>query len=390
MKKLLVTVLVLVAAVIFTAALLFFKRSEPIPAGTVSAARLEAGPYRVAVSDYVITDTSRPTDANGAYGGSPHRELPIKVWQPQLADGKMPATSGGFPLLLYSHGFSGTKDDPAYLARFLASHGYILVAMDFPLTNLHAPGGPAVLDVVNQPGDISFVLDTMLDWNRDPDRVWYRQIDPGRIGLIGHSLGGMTTVLATYHPRLLDPRIAAAVSLAGPLEMFGRQLFAPFDLPFLMLASDADPMVDYHKNAAVLLCRVNNAVLVTLHRASHTGFTDQASYLRFLDNPDRLGCWMVAKKVNEETPMEDMPLYRLLGSEREGILRAPPEGICLDTLETAMPVGRQHDLTQLAVLAFLETAFGATAEIRQQNRHYLQTILAREIDGAQVDGNTAQ
>ena len=389
LKKLLLGILALAAATAVVVAVLVYLHSDPIPAGTDSAARLASGPYRVAVHEHTLTDTSRPTDANGTYPGAASRQLPIKVWQPQRDSGAMPGTSGGFPLLVYSHGFSGTRDDPQYLARFLASHGYVLVAMDFPLTNLHAPDGPAVMDVINQPGDVSFVIDTLLDWNTDPDSVLYRQLDPERIALIGHSLGGMTTVLATYQPRLRDPRVAAAVSLAGPLEMFGRQLFAPYDTPFLMLASDTDPMVDYHKNAGVLLQRVNHSVLVSLHRASHTGFTDQARYLRFLDNPDRLGCAMVATAVNEETPMEDMPLYDLLGSEQEGILRAPPEGICLGKLEPAMPVGRQHDLTKLAVQAFLGAVFDAAIESRQRDEQYLRATLPREIDAVRVAGDLA-
>jgi predicted dienelactone hydrolase len=89
------------------------------------------------------------------------------------------------------------------------------------------------MDVINQPADISFVIDTLLSWNDKRGELLHRRIDPARIALIGHSLGGMTTTLAAYHPRLRDQRVAAAVSLAGPLEMFGRQLFEAHDIPFL-------------------------------------------------------------------------------------------------------------------------------------------------------------
>lgn len=374
----------LLFAIVALALLFFAKLSDPIATGTISAARLEAGPYPVMVSELEISDNSRPTDANGDYAGSPVRQLAIKIWQPELDAGQFAAAASGLPLVVYSHGFSGTMDDPLYLAEFLASYGYILVSMDFPLTNLGAPGGPMVMDVINQPADISYVIDTLLGWNNDRHHPFYQRIDPERIGLVGHSLGGMTTVLASYHPRLRDQRVAAAVSLAGPMEMFGSQLFAPYDFPFLMVASDIDPMVEYHNNAGVVTDRVNNSVLVTLERSSHTGYTDQAKYLRFLDNPDSLGCWVVAKTVNEETPLDDMPLYRLLGSEQEGFLRVPPGRICLAKLEAAMSVRRQHDLTTLAVYAFLEAAFATTAEDRQQHSHYLLTTLAGEMSDVRV------
>ena len=87
--------------------------------------------------------------------------------------------------------------------------------------------------------------------------------------------------------------------------------------------------------------------------------------------------------------MEDMPLYDLLGSEQEGILRAPPEGICLGKLEPAMPVGRQHDLTKLAVQAFLGAVFDAAIESRQRDEQYLRATLPREIDAVRVAGDLA-
>jgi len=35
-----------------------------------------------------------------------------------------------------------------YLAEHLASHWYVVVSADYPLTHLQAPGGPNYLDVV--------------------------------------------------------------------------------------------------------------------------------------------------------------------------------------------------------------------------------------------------
>lgn len=379
--KLLVICLVLA---IGAAGLLIVKRpSMPIPSGTQSIARLEPGPHAVTISDLTLVDKSRPTDTNGDFAGSAVRELAIKIWQPQK-DERSLKLSGPFPLVVFSHGLAGSRNNAAYLGDFLASHGYILVAMDFPLTKLFAPGGPNVLDMVNQPEDISFIIDTLLASNEQPNHSLYRQIDATRIGLIGHSLGGMTTTLTAYHPRLRDPRVSAAISLAGPLEMFGRRMFQAYDTPFMLIASDADPMVDYRKNAAVLTSRINNAVLVTLHKASHSGFTGEGVYLSLLDNPDSIGCWTVADTVNEATSTQDMSLYKLFGSEDEGFLRVPPGKICQQALGTAMPVKRQHELTTLAVHAFLEAALRTANPLAGEHWDYLTNTLPAEIADVKI------
>lgn len=366
------------------AGLLIVKRpSMPIPSDTQSAARLNPGPLAVAVSEFTLTDNSRPTEPNQDFAGAAIRELAIKMWQPQQNE-EDPKLNPPYPLLVFSHGLAGSRNNATYLGEFLASHGYILVAMDFPLTKLFAPGGPNVLDMVNQPADITFIIDALLAANEQPSHALYHQIDATRIGLIGHSLGGMTTTLATYHPRLRDPRVSAAISLAGPLEMFGRQLFAAHNTPFMLIASDTDPMVDYNKNAAVLASRINNAMLVTLHNASHSGFTAEGTYLSLLDNPDSIGCWTVADTVNEATPTQDMPLYKLFGSEDEGFLRVPPGKICQQALGTAMPVKRQHELTLLAVHAFLEATLRAPKPLAGKHWDYLTTTLPAEIADVKI------
>ena len=80
----------------------------------------------------------------------------------------------------------------------------MVVAGNFPLTHRAAPGGPQILDVVNQPGDVSHLIDVMLGVNGQ-QRVLDLEIDPDRVALVGVSLGGLTATLAGYHPRLRDP-----------------------------------------------------------------------------------------------------------------------------------------------------------------------------------------
>lgn len=238
----------------------------PLPQASASAELLAPGSWQVRTKELDLVDSARPTDTNGDFPGAPERRLHTRVWYP-VGAGDAALAHEALPLIVYSHGFMGNSTEPGYLAEYLASHGYVIVAADFPLTHTEAPGGPNVFDVMNQPGDLSFLIDTLLAWNEDPHSDFHGRIDPRRIGIAGLSLGGMTTTLAAYHPRVRDPRIRAAASIAGPFELFGRAFFAGSQLPFMMLAGDIDAMVPYGGNALPVLERVNNAWLVTVEAA---------------------------------------------------------------------------------------------------------------------------
>ena len=364
---------------------LAWKLAEPppMPAGSAGAALLAPGPWAAGREQRELVDTSRPTDANGDFGGAPARTLPTRVWFPAAPDGKgLP--QGPFPLIVYSHGFFSSGAESAYLAEYLASHGYVVVAADFPLTNMRAPGGANVFDVMNQPGDVSFLIDTLLTWNADPVSPFHDRIDAGRIGIAGLSLGGMTTELAAYHPRVRDPRVKAAVSIAGPLQLFGRAFFAGSTLPFMMVAGDIDAMVPYAENARPVVERVNNAWLVSLAGGSHTGFADPASLLRWFDNADSIGCFFIRGKAPEAS--DDTSFYDRIGSVEEGVLRNMDDRLCrMDPLPEAMSPLLQHRITMLAVRSFFESVFNPDAPEQARYRDYLQTGLARDFPAVTVE-----
>ena len=194
--------------------------------------------------------------------------------------------------------------------------------------------------------------------------------------------------MAAYHPRFRDPRVAAAISLAGPLEMFDRSLFQNMDLPFMMVAGDIDAMVSYDKNGALIPERVNNSHLVTIGKASHTGFIDQARWLVPLANADSLGCMIVGDRVNEALESTSAQLFPLLGTAAEGIIHMPPARICqLDPLPIALSPLRQQTITKLAVLSFLESAFSPDAENRKANTQFLTQTFAKELEEVSVQSN---
>ena len=82
------------------------------------------------------------------------------------------------------------------MAEAMASHGYIVAAADYPLTSGSTPGGANGDDVVNQPADVSFLIDSVLNLSAD-EKPFAGEVDGSRIGLSGYSLGGLTTYLTT-------------------------------------------------------------------------------------------------------------------------------------------------------------------------------------------------
>jgi len=344
-----------------------------IPNGSQSKALFQPGPYTVTSETFTAIDGSRPTPAYKDFAGLPERVLEGKIWRP--AGLQQPA-----PLVVYSHGFMSFREEGTYLFQFLASHGYTVVAANYPLTGFSAPEGPLMNDVVNQPGDISFLLDTILKRNADPADSMHNTIDPGKIAVAGVSLGGLTTTLAAFHHKLRDPRISAAISTAGPASIFTADFFAGSSLPFLMIYGDGDAIVPYKENALPALQKYPGSILVTLKNASHAGFAQPSStIMRFIDNPDGIGCRTVKEKLGADLDLQNQEFTSLLGATEDGIdLNETIEFCTAPPIPVAMKATRQHMFTTLASYAFLQSVFATEASERDTARHYLLEILAQE------------
>jgi predicted dienelactone hydrolase len=335
---------------------------RPPLVGSESAGWLAPGPYRVASARVVFHDRAR------------RRTLVTRLWWPAQA-------LGSAPLVVQVHGFLSSRAGGTYVARHLASHGYVVVAATHPTTTLLAPGGAKLADVVRQPGDVTFLIDRMLA--RDPRLPPVPTLDPARIAVMGHSLGGLTATLTAFHPRLRDPRIAAAISIAGPMALFEPRFFRGAAVPFLMIAGSADVVVDYRRNAFVALDRVPGGTLVLIGGASHAGFDHEAARLpRFVANPDVFACWILARTVDLDVAVATV----------RGLFRAD-DGIDLERMATpclekpprlVMRPAQQQMITTLAVTAFLESRFASEQTAPTRARRYLTTMLPREVDDVSV------
>jgi predicted dienelactone hydrolase len=151
----------------------------------------------------------------------------VAMWKPAG-----PAPPDGYPVILFSHGFTGCGTQSVFLTAGLAQAGYFVLAPDHhdaacgpghegPLFEkfstmrseqpFHDPDAWSDATYRDRGDDLEAILDTILK-GKSFQGV---PIDSSRIGLAGHSLGGYTVLaLAGAWPSWKDPRIKAVLALS--------------------------------------------------------------------------------------------------------------------------------------------------------------------------------
>jgi len=129
-----------------------------------------------------------------------------------------PVESSGapYPVLLFSHGSCGFPTQARYLTALLASQGFVVIAPPHPgntISEFPACAAPAtqVASVQERPQDMIFALDFMLDQSAQPATDFTAALDPDKVGMSGHSFGGLITFLVAAQ----DPRIKVAMPFAA-------------------------------------------------------------------------------------------------------------------------------------------------------------------------------
>jgi dienelactone hydrolase len=188
------------------------KPSVPVTpkAGLSKLYKPADGPHGVESSpDLVLRDDTRGKD------------LQLRVGFPQ--DG------APFPVIVFAHGATASKDDYQPLVRHWVSHGYVCIQANHSdsraLTGKSMTGGPPAEvfgDWANRPKDIAFILDS-LDAIEAKVAGLKGKMDKTSIGVGGHSFGahtaqlvaGATTLgLGGARSRHADPRPQAFVLIS--------------------------------------------------------------------------------------------------------------------------------------------------------------------------------
>jgi predicted dienelactone hydrolase len=259
----------------------------PQAAASTSSTRTTTGsvtsqaPYGVGQETLNLVDDSRRTPANGTAPALPYRKLTTWVLYPSTVAptenpvaNAPPAIAGKpFPLIVFAHGLDseGFIYDP--LLEQWVEQGYVVVAPTFPLSNIAATGGDTAKDLVNQPGDMSYVLTQVLTLSRESGNLLSGMIDPKRISGVGHSLGAMTVLAWAENTCCRDPRVDAAVIIDGTETNFGHgKFFKGRTTPILVLHGTADKTIPYSAGKKIYEDANPPKFLVSLIGAPHVSF----------------------------------------------------------------------------------------------------------------------
>lgn len=226
---------------------------------------------------------------------------PYPITEQGRAASQAPALGGSYPLLVMSHGFGGWDTHMSQLAEALASHGYVIAAIDHrdaAFTDVPGFLGSFGAALVNRADDQRAVLRQLLTGQLGAADV-LAETDRTSIGLIGYSMGGygaLTTAGATLDPQAPAlaqlPDLARQQALRPDAELAGRikavALLAPWGAqpsarawsdeglrgltaPLLLIDGNLDDVADYAQGVQRVFAKAERAdrYLLTFRSAGH-------------------------------------------------------------------------------------------------------------------------
>ncbi|MEA5362938.1 hypothetical protein VA596_25640 [Amycolatopsis sp., V23-08] len=213
-----------------------------------------------------------------------------------VSDAPVAREGGRFPIVLFSPGSGGVRTQNTAWAEELASHGYVVAALDHPYDSaavVLADGRTITTETVSsgdrdqdeelaagwtaiRAADLGFVLTrlTALDRGEGADPLAGR-LDTGRVAATGHSLGGAAALQVVRQ----DHRFAAVIDLDGYPH---GPLSPALDRPALALTQAITPATDPRylpRLTAALDSSTAPSYRLTIQGAAHLTFTDGPLYL---------------------------------------------------------------------------------------------------------------
>jgi dienelactone hydrolase len=218
-----------------------------------------------------VPDEARVLDTHIWYPAAPGTgniaQRPGGLRNAALAEG-----AASLPLLMFSHGSCGFQQQSVFFTALIASYGFIVAAPPHPGNStreiLTCSTPHALADsFANRPADISFVVDALLAENADPSSFFHGAIDPARIGMSGHSFGGLTTLRVSA----LDARVVAGLALA-PVIWGTEDEIASIRVPLMVQVGTLDLLLSQGRLAYDLLQPPR--FMVEIFGMPHSPFSD--------------------------------------------------------------------------------------------------------------------
>jgi predicted dienelactone hydrolase len=298
------------------------------------------GPYQVGTTVFPLVDEDR----NELYAPDPSakREIIVQVWYPAnptqenkqafwmpdikfagpalaewieipsfaldhlqyaranaFVDAPVISESMRFPLLIFSHGWSGFKEQNIYQVEELASHGYVVVGIShtygavltvFPDGRQLPRNDAALPEGVSQEkydlasnrlvrqwaGDIGLVFDELKQRDHRGEE-WFLsgKLDFGKVGVFGHSTGGGAAAEFCG----TDPRCSAALMMDLWVEPVSASVVdVGLTQPYLLLHSAAwanleDPSENFVRNGELIEASSGDVVEIRIEGTEHHDFT---------------------------------------------------------------------------------------------------------------------
>jgi predicted dienelactone hydrolase len=184
---------------------------------------------------------------------------------------------GRFPLLIFSHGMSSLPELYLWLFEGLAARGFVVAGVAHPRDNYNDKSGSfGDAELVERTRHVTALIDGMLS-----DTLLASNIDASKIGIVGHSAGGYTALLAAggrpdftqfvgtrcrrgpsqppdgprfnHDPAALpvaDPRVRAAAAMAPGFGcLFDRDGVSAIHVPVRFYQADDDEVLQRGFNA---------------------------------------------------------------------------------------------------------------------------------------------
>src|SRR5262245_51240371 len=195
--------------------------------------KAELGPHKVQrIARLVLNDSDRT------------KQIQLRIHYPDAR--------GPFPLIVWSHGAGGSKDNYLTLMEHWASYGYVTIQpthSDSRLLAAKPSERVSFRDWQNRPADITFILNSLPQIEATGPAL-KGMIDSERIGVGGHSYGANTAQLiggARAFPiggekTFEDSRVTAVMLLSGqgPGEMLTEISWSSFKKPMFVMSGSAD------------------------------------------------------------------------------------------------------------------------------------------------------